>query len=663
MQLIYRPLICWLRVAGVLSILCLLSVGQVNGSAAQGSITVGSMGQFASGSYPSELVYGPQSAFWFTLLEANAIASFTPPSTINTIPSLTSAARLFDLTIGPDKNLWFTEQAGNKIGRLNALGEITEFPLSTEGAYPSQIALGQEGGLWFTEFEGNKIGRIASDGNITEYELPNLNSKPLGIASALDGSLWFTEWNGFRLGKLTPQGILTEYPVPNPSFHPTEIIVGPDGNLWFGYEIGKKVVRVDPATGAMTAFNLATQSSALTDLAIGPDGKLWFLGVQTLGEFDVAPAGPANLEETPIQAVFEGQGRSQMIAGPGPEMVFITMNSQDIYTATVSTVERHDLQLFLTALPPMVFAAGEFELQAEVVNWSDSPATDVQIDLALDESMQFVSADIPGSSCSEASGHVICLVSSLAAGGWLPIRFTLETQRVSGYVVDRELALEARSSGGDYLPANNRIFRFMKIQRSFDYFNDFSTGADDHWSNQTTSNPDGDLVYLGPFDNDLVTLTFRDLPPHDRLWLCFDLYVVGAWDGNQIVEPGSHEIPPPVIGPDIWAYYVDLERMLTTTFSNRDNFLQAYPANYLLGEYPARMNAKASGDFDGNPATLDARYFFCQKLVHTDSVFTATFYGVNLDPLTQEGWALDNVKVQIFYDDVFDWLYLPDVIN
>jgi virginiamycin B lyase len=669
--------VSWRQAPGFLLLLVLLAGGPWGSAGAQnvdlgaeglapqnGTIDIAPVASFSAGAYPSALLYGPQDSFWFNLLKGNAIASFTPPSTVSSESVPTAASEPYDLTIGPDKKLWFSEQKGNQIGRYDLQGAFDEFPLPRAGVYPSQVALGQDGGVWFSELEGNRIGRIAQDGEMVEYPLPNSNSRPLGVAVDLEGNIWFSEWSGCRIGKLTPQGDLSEYEITDPPLKPSEIILGPDGNLWVIFNSGRRIVRVDPGSGGMTAYTLPTVSSSLLDLAIGPDGAIWFLGVQSMGHFDATLSGPANLVETGLPPFdFQGQGRSQLIAGPDEYMYFTRMDEQEVYTATVGTADLRDLQVFINHLPRYLLAAGEFKLAAEVQNWSENPATDVQIDLALDSFIEYVDIDAPGATCGEAGGHVVCDLPSLAGGDSFPFTYTLQTTRVGGGEEQWFLSLEASSSEGDYLPANNRQIRFMDVLTAFRYFNDFSLGADEYWSEDTTSNPFGGLIYLGPFDNDRVILTFEDLPPHDRAWICFDLYVLGPWDGSHVVDPEGGGNPPEVIGPDLWSFYLDEERLLVTSFSNRDDLTQAYPGFYPQEENPAQASANAIGNFGPVAGSSDARYHLCYVREHTADQLAATFYGLNLNVLEAEGWALDNVEVKIYNNAVFDWLYLPVVVR
>lgn len=666
-----KPTGFWIRSAVILMIFSLLlaspasqaNAGDIGERAMPRSapqIAVEEVVEFPADSYPSSLLYGPAGKFWLTLLGANQIASFTPPDTIDSENTPTEDARLFDLTIGPQKDLWFTEQEGNRIGRYRYQDGFEEYPLSTPLAAPTQIVLGQNGSLWFTEFEGNKIGRITPTGEIYEYPLPNANSKPLGIASDLAGNLWFTEWNGYRIGKLTLQGVLSEYPLPNNILRPTEIVLGPDGNMWFVYEIGKKITRLDPSTGEMTTYTLNdTQSNALTDLAIGPDGKLWYLGVESVGWLEIGADGPSNLEETPIPAMFEGEGRPQIIAGPGAEMHFITNNSQKVYRASAEPGQLVDLQVFVTELPPLILAAGEFYFQADLINWSNTAATGVEIEIPLDEGVDFVGIDQPSATCSQDDALVTCQLPDIPAQGLLAVYLTFTASRVEGGQVERSFDFTVHSAEGDYKPADNRIYHPVTIATSIDYFTDFSSGSDEFWSHASIANPGGSDAYLGFFDNEQVKLEFLDLPPHDRIRLCFDLYIAGAWDGSGVLDTRTRDFPPAAVGPDLWSLYLNDDPLLLTTFSNQPFFRQAYPHPYPQEETLAQDSARSLGEYDGDTTTTDARYHICHVRLHTPRDFIATFYGLNLEPSDAEKWALDNVALSIYYAAVYDYIYIP----
>jgi len=68
-----------------------------------------------------------------------------------------------------------------------------------------------------------------------------------------------------------------------------------------------------------------------------------------------------------------------------------------------------------------------------------------------------------------------------------------------------------------------------------------------------------------------------------------DLFVFRSWDGNQVnsSSPVFVHGPETVIGPDLWRLEADGAVLLETTFSNWENFTQAYPGATPGGEYPA----------------------------------------------------------------------------
>lgn len=648
------------RLAAVGIVLVSLCLTSMTPAHAADMLSIVSLTSFDSGSYPAGLVYGPDQATWFTLSGTGEISQFSGgSSTIHALPDLTS--RPLDITIGADQALWFSEETGNQIGRLTSAGELTEFPLGEGKRSPIAITLGQDLALWFTEFDGNRIGRITTSGDLTEFDLPHADSKPQGIVSAADGNLWFTEWNSYRIGEITLQGEIREFDIPNPPARPVDLLYGPDGNLWVIFNTGKTVVRFNLQSHTFDRYLLSTQSSSLTDLTIGPDNHIWFVGTQTSGNFELVDGIPANLQEELLTSpVYTYRGRSQIITGPDNDLIMTAANSSTVYQSSLTgDPALRDLQLFITYQPPLLLSAGKFNIDTQIINWTNTDATNLEIELTLDEDIHFVSTDLPGGVCVDHGITVNCTLPSLGAGASLPVSFVMTTDRIHTDVVDRTLAFEVSSSEGDYQPANNRVVIYTRIQRSIDYFNDFSQGADEYWSDQTTSTPVAGLDVLGLFDNEQLTFNYGVLPPHDRAWLCFDLYVMGLWDGSQYLDADDTTI----IGPDLWANYIDDNRLLLTTFSNQARYMQAFPSNYPDQIFPFQSKSYEVGEFDGDLTVKDARYHFCYRLEHSNLSLKVFFMGLNLNGLDQEKWALDNVRMKIYYDASLDWIYLPSVIH
>lgn len=614
------------------------------------------LASFADGSYPSGVVYGPDESFWFPLLETGEIGQVSGAgTTTHALPGATYFP--LDITLGADLALWFSEKNADQIGQLTPTGSLSEYPLGEGVRSPTGIALGQDQAVWFSQFDANRIGRITTDGTISEFDLPQPDSYPLSITSAYDGSLWFTEWGSYRIGKISLQGEINEFTIPTPPSRPVDLLYGPDGNLWLTFNSGKTIARFNLLSETFDYFVLNTQSPSISDLTIGPDNHIWFIGTRSAGNFELVGGVPANLtEELLADPVYTYRGRSQIISGPDNDLVFTTANSSSIYQVSLAGAPSlRDLQMLVTYRPPIVLSSGEFFIDAPIVNWTNSDATDVQINLTLDENIHFVSADLPAGSCVDNQLTVQCSLPVLAAGTTLPIRFVLTTDRMWVPAVERTIVMEVSSLEGDYQPTNNRVVLPTWIQPGIAYFNDFSEGSDAYWSHQETSTPVEGLEVLGLFDNDQVIFNFGVLPPHDRAWLCFDLYILGHWDGNQYVD-GEDAI---IIGPDFWANYLDATRLLMTTYSNQETYSQAFPGNYPDTDNPFQTQAIRVGEFDGDPDVQDAAYHFCYRLEHTQLSLKMLFMGFNLDALEDEQWAIDNVDIKILYDAQLGRLYLP----
>jgi hypothetical protein len=403
-------------------------------------------------------------------------------------------------------------------------------------------------------------------------------------------------------------------------------------------------------------------SSSFVDLAVGVDGKIWLLGTESIGWFENTIDGPANYEEMEIDPkIFEGEGRAQLAAGPDWNMVFTNNNNDSLYQIQLADSGLRDLQIAVTRMHPLVLAAGEFYIELELVNWSRQDAEEVTLTLELDENIAFVEIQgYPVEDCTVDSEQATCAIGTIPASGSLDLTVTYYTTRISEYNVVKNLAFSVDLAAGDYLPVNNRQTRPLQIQESIDYFNDFSVGAEVEYWNHTQVTPSATASQtLGRFSNDNVALTFKGLPPHDEIEICFQLYVMGAWDGNQFRDPDVIVEPVPIIGPDIWANYIDDNRLVVTTFSNQTRFTQAFPDNYSEGSNAAQEQARAIGDFDNDGVSNDARYDFCYRREHRQEIFKTTFYGVNLAGDQGETWSIDNVKAKIYYHAVYDWLYMP----
>jgi hypothetical protein len=168
------------------------------------------------------------------------------------------------------------------------------------------------------------------------------------------------------------------------------------------------------------------------------------------------------------------------------------------------------------------------------------------------------------------------------------------------------------------------------------YFSDFEDAVGPEWSrNKTQVTPEGGRRFLGQFGSETVLLRLDDLPKHSLVTVSFDLYVILSWDGN-----GDS-------GPDVWELKVEGgPTLLQTTFSNSEdnpaNLTQAFPRFYPCGDYPARTGAAAINSLGyGRDTVYRLRYSF----PHIDDSLELYFAAKGTQPVSDESWGLDNVKV------------------
>jgi hypothetical protein len=313
----------------------------------------------------------------------------------------------------------------------------------------------------------------------------------------------------------------------------------------------------------------------------------------------------------------------------------------------------------------VLLAGGPFTVTAEVDNWTNRTANGVQIELLMGANLQLnrLVTSTGEVSCQQAGVSVTCPLGALPPSSNLPLTMTLSALRANSYPAVQRFDLRVTLQEVDFQPANNRAFRDVEIVPSLEYTNDFTLGSDSHWSPTQTHQTSSGLIYLGMFDTDPAVFNWGNLPPHDQALLCFDLFILGGWDGSATQEPTIQSPASNFIGPDLWYLYLDEQRLMINSFSNRPALEQSFPDPYNDGSHPAQQDAAETGDFDDAPQVTDARYHLCRTLPHNAADLTASFNGFNLNERLDEKWALDNVLVRVFYKAAFDWLYLPLVIR
>ena len=198
---------------------------------------------------------------------------------------------------------------------------------------------------------------------------------------------------------------------------------------------------------------------------------------------------------------------------------------------------------------------------------------------------------------------------------------------------------------------------------------------DNDFEDNDMSNIDGggityfnDTNVIGNFNNDGFTLHLSDVGDHDYIFISFDLYIHGSWDGNLNGFENNDK-------PDRWVLEykpgMDLFKdssvdRFETTFSNSPCF-----SNYCLKQsypekYPFENNPK-TGSFETNIVEICENNFFGGKtsLYKIEKNFSSSgkaiilrFYdelyqpnAIDKDGIPQqkcdESWSIDNLKIRV----------------
>ena len=173
---------------------------------------------------------------------------------------------------------------------------------------------------------------------------------------------------------------------------------------------------------------------------------------------------------------------------------------------------------------------------------------------------------------------------------------------------------------------------------------------------------------LGDFNNDGFTLHLDNVGDHEYIFISFDLYIHGSWDGNFNGFSQNDK-------PDLWTleYKPNMDLFsdssvdkFITTFSNSPCFSnyclrQSFPQNYpyennpLTGNFSKNLDRKCENNFFGGPTTLyKIEKTFRSRgnaiiLRFLDELYQPN--AIDKDGQVQskcdESWSIDNLKVRV----------------
>lgn len=201
---------------------------------------------------------------------------------------------------------------------------------------PRNVAAGPDGNVWFTYGkDGGKLGKVTPRGVVTSVtgDIPG-NSGPFDLVAGQDGNVWVTAQDSHEILRITPAtGAVTRFLAGLPLSAPTGIASGPDGSIWFTYTgLGGGIGRITPS-GVITAQAIGlTLFKTPTDITAGPDGNMWFTLKDRPAIGRITPAGVITEFTTGLSA---GNAPEQITAGPDGNL-WATLQGDPGYIARIT---------------------------------------------------------------------------------------------------------------------------------------------------------------------------------------------------------------------------------------------------------------------------------------------------------------------------------------
>ena len=176
---------------------------------------------------------------------------------------------------------------------------------------------------------------------------------------------------------------------------------------------------------------------------------------------------------------------------------------------------------------------------------------------------------------------------------------------------------------------------------------------ENNFENNNLDNIDGgglsefnNSTVIGDFNNDSFTIHLNDVGDHDYIFVSFDLYIHGSWDGNLNGFSNNDK-------PDLWAIELNPGLNPVKDLSN-DRFVTTFSNSVCFPNYCLRQSYPEPYPFQNNPKTgiyKTSLPEFCQN-----SLFSSESSSYKIE----KGFrSSGNAIVLKFYDE----LYQPNAID
>ncbi len=197
-------------------------------------------------------------SIWLTDANSSQIIRFDPASQNFTQYHLASGSYPMEIVRGPDGAVWFSELYAHKIGRIQPdNGLLTEYPTPNNDTAPSGLVFDRNGTLWvsmvsFNQSVPNTLATLdLATGTYHYFEMPTPISQPTGIAVDSSGMIWFAEHGPSLIGRFDPTTgdliqIATSAKAGVTTTLPYWMVEDPTGDIWFNEHEANRIAKTGP---------------------------------------------------------------------------------------------------------------------------------------------------------------------------------------------------------------------------------------------------------------------------------------------------------------------------------------------------------------------------------------------------------------------------------
>lgn len=201
--------------------------------------------------------------------------------------------------IDHEGRIWFGEMGHNYLAYFDSRTQTFKQMMPPDGQFGIMgVTVDSDDTIWFAEQYANYIGHyLPATGQYKIYSLPTLTIPdpanagqtitlpyaPNDLAIDAHGNIWFTELNADMVGRLDPAtGNIQHYALASKktvqTLSPYGITVDPHGMVWFTEASSPRIWHLDPATGAVHSFAPDDSAIPLMEIASDPHGFIYATG-------------------------------------------------------------------------------------------------------------------------------------------------------------------------------------------------------------------------------------------------------------------------------------------------------------------------------------------------------------------------------------------------